>query len=240
MIRLCVPHASEGVLRIDGPQLHYLARVHRVTVGEAVEVFDGRGHVFPATVTQLMPEEGTLTLSAARAIPPSRHVTVVQGLPKSDKFEWIVQKVTELGANAVLPAQCVRSVSKIADNAEKKVQRWQRIAEEAARQCGRADVPIIHAPARLPQALAALPTDAAVLVLDEEERSVPLSAALAEAAARPVALVVGPEGGLAREEVQWLLQRGGTAVTLGARVLRTETAALAALCVIRHFDGELG
>lgn len=240
MIRLFVPGAQEGVVTLEGPRFHYVARVLRLEVDDALEVFDGHGLRFLAKVTGRETDRVTLALAAGEAVAASRPVAVVQGLPKGDKLELVLQKGTELGASAFVPAPSARSVVKLEGKEESRVARWQRIVEEAARQCGRADVPVVHPPTPLTRLTTRLPPDAAVLVLDEEERALPLSTAVRALGTRPLALVIGPEGGLTREEVQHLVEAGATSVTLGPRVLRTETAALAALSVIRHLDGELG
>ncbi len=238
MIRLHLPGAQAGSTRLEGARLHYLARVLRVKVGDALEVFDGRGTSFEAQVAELSELHATLTLTRPRVTPPPRAVTLLQGLPKADKLELVLQKGTELGAAAFAPVACARSVVKLDGKEEKKQQRWQRIAEEAARQCGRAEVPVVHHPRPLFEAVRALPEGTRVLVLDEEETAVPLSAAVPPDA--PVALVIGPEGGLSRAEVEGLRSLGATSVTLGPLILRTETAGLAALSVLRHLDGLLG
>ncbi|MFZ5439398.1 MAG: 16S rRNA (uracil(1498)-N(3))-methyltransferase [Myxococcota bacterium] len=240
MIRLLVPGASEGRCQVDGERLHYLSRVLRLREGDSLEVFDGQGQRFDARVAALNDARAELELSNRRVEPAARSITIVQGLPKADKLELVLQKGTELGATAFVPAACARSIVKLDGKEEAKQARWQRIVEEAARQCRRADVPRVHAPAPLAAAVAALAPDTAVLVLDEEERAVPLSVAAANASPRPLALVIGPEGGLAREEVAALVARGATPITLGALILRTETAALAALAVLRHLEGHLG
>lgn len=244
MIRLLLPHAAPGAVTVEGPRLHYLVRVLRLAEGDALEVFDGRGSCFDARVTTVATETATLTLGPARAAPLPRALTVVQGLPKADKLELVLQKGTELGAAAFAPAACARSVVKLdgPDKEASKRERWQRIVEEAARQCGRADVPRVLPVKPLAQAVAALPGAPAVFVLDEEERALPLSLAARPAldAGRPIAVVVGPEGGLTREEVAALIAQGAAPVTLGRLILRTETAALAALVVLRHLDGDLG
>ncbi|MDX2010058.1 MAG: RsmE family RNA methyltransferase [Myxococcaceae bacterium] len=238
MKRVLVPNAASGPVKLTEARFHHLAVVQRVTVGEALEVFDGAGQVFAATVEQLGVDHLVLLLSEPRRVPAPRRVVVVQGLPKADKLELVLQKGTELGAAAFLPAQARRSVVRLDGKVEQKLERWRRIVEEAARQCGRADVPEVLPPA--PLEAVTLP-GTTVLVLDEAERSLPLSLALeAVAPEAAVALVVGPEGGLDRAEVDALTARGARAVTLGPLVLRTETAALAALAVIRHLDGQLG
>jgi 16S rRNA (uracil1498-N3)-methyltransferase len=244
MTRLLVPHAASGPVTIDGLRRHHLVTVLRLREGDTLEVFDGRGTRFDGTVTAIGPTEARLTLTNPRAMPAARALTVVQGLPKADKLELVLQKGTELGAAVFAPAACARSVVKLDAPAKEHArrERWQRIVEEAARQCGRADVPRVLPVRPLEAAVAALEDAPAVFILDEEERALPLSVAAREAldARRPIALVIGPEGGLAREEVAALVARGAVPVTLGTLVLRTETAALAALAVLRHLDGDLG
>lgn len=238
MKRVLLPEAAAGAMRVSGPRFHHLAIVLRVRAEEALEVFDGRGQVFDAKVVSVEADALTVQLGAPRAVPPPRRVTVVQGLPKADKLELVLQKGTELGASAFWPVAMKRCVVKLDGKEEKKLERWRRIVEEAARQCGRADVPEVLEPVRLAEVAM---TDTTVLVLDEAERSLPLSDAVRSVeASRSLALVVGPEGGLDRSEVDALVEHGALAVTLGPNILRTETAALAALAVIRHLDGLLG
>ena len=163
---------------------------------------------------------------------------LIQGLPKADKLDLVLQKATELGVSAVWPVLTERSVARPKPEAlGTRHARWQRIAEEAARQSGRAEVPEVTALRSLEEAARALGSGMRLLILDEEERSERLGAAAGDGA---VALVVGPEGGLAREEVRLLRDLGGVPVSLGPLVLRTETASLAALAVLRHLDGLLG
>ncbi|MFT3714112.1 MAG: RsmE family RNA methyltransferase [Archangium sp.] len=241
MVRLLVSGAREGEVSIEGDRLHYLVRVLRLRAGDELEVFDGAGLRFDARVQSMDEKHAVLKLGASRAVPSLREVLVVQGLPKGDKLELVLQKGTELGASGFLPAACERSVVKLDGKEESKRARWQRIAEEAARQSGRADVPTVHAPGALLKALEPFVATHALLVLDEEERALPLSQAVSSLDAdRPLALVIGPEGGLSRSEVTALIAKGARCVTLGRLVLRTETAALAALTVVRHLDGVLG
>lgn len=241
MKRLHLPHAAAGALRLEGPRFHHLIRVLRVAAGERLEVFDGRGTVFAARVEDVGADAATLTLDPGEPQPPPRAITIVQSLPKAEKLEWVLQKCTELGAASFVPVFSERTVVKPSGREDTKVQRWQRIVEEAARQSGRADVPTVLAPQPLIDGVRAL-SSALVLVLDEEEEALALSAAVAQAlsSAQPLALVIGPEGGLSRAEVAALHQLGAVSVTLGSRVLRTETAALAALAVLLHLQGELG
>jgi 16S rRNA (uracil1498-N3)-methyltransferase len=240
MVRLFLPlDGTPAQTRVEGERLHYLARVRRLSAGDALEVFDGKGRAFPARITELDDTHAQLRLDPPREVPSGTPVFLVQGLPKGDKLELVLQKATELGASGFLPVETERAVVKLAGSrAEDRRVRWQRIVEEAARQCGRADVPAVEPVRRLLDAIDALPPGTRVLVLDEEERARRLTDALVPGA--PIALVIGPEGGLARAEVDALSSRGALPVTLGRLVLRTETASLAALAVIRHLDGALG
>lgn len=242
MIRLLleVPAPAPDTLTVRGERLHYLAHVLRLREGAALEVFDGRGARFAATVVSLGEDAATLSLSAPQPGVFGSALTLLQGLPKADKLEWIIQKGTELGVSRFMPVATARAVVKLdAERGAHKRERWQKIADEAARQCGRSDTAAVEAPQPLLQAAAALPEGTQLLILDEEERTLRLSAAVRRDPG-PVALVIGPEGGLSREEVAALQGRGGIPVTLGPRVLRTETAGIAAASVLLHLHGELG
>jgi 16S rRNA (uracil1498-N3)-methyltransferase len=234
--------AAEGTIRLTGDGHHHLVNVLRVTSGEELELFDGLGAAFRATVTGVTATEIVLDLGPAHDEPPQRRLIIIQGLPKGEKLEFVLQKGTELGVAAFCPVQCERSIVKLEGKATTRRARWLKIVEEAARQCGRADVPEVAALSSLSEAARGLAGESVVLVLDEEERAVPLSVGFARARAsnQPVSLIVGPEGGLSRSEVAAVVALGAIPVTLGRRILRTETAALAAVSVLRFLDGHLG
>ena len=239
MIRvlLPVPDPAPSLFRVEGERHHYLRRVLRVDEGDEVEVFDGQGRAFSARVAKLEETALELVLGHERREAPVRRVTVVQGLPKGEKLEWVIEKAVELGASAIVPAEAERSVVRLdAARAVRRHERWQKIANEAARQCGRSDVPTVLPLMPMARVREALEPGCVLLVLDEEERARPLSQALPPSPT-PVALVVGPEGGLTREEVAELVSEGGVPVTLGGLILRTETAALAALSALAALWG---
>jgi len=244
VIRLLAPLPSPlpATLTLEGERFHYLVRVLRLAEGDGLEVFDGLGRACPAKVARVGPATAELSLGEEVEQRKGAALSLIQGMPKGDKLEWVLQKGTELGATHFFPADTARSVVKLsAERAQERVKRWVKIVEEAARQCQRADVPWVEPPRLLLDAVAALPQGTAVLVLDEEERARPLSHAFREVPAlAPLALVVGPEGGLERAEVAGLVALGGQAVSLGTRILRTETAALVGLALLQHLRGELG
>jgi len=238
-VRLDVPSPAPDRVRLDGASLHHL-RVARVVPGEALEVFDGRGRAWAASLESVDEDGAVLRLGDERRGAIGRPVVLIQGLPKGDKLDLVLQKATELGVSAVWPVLTERSVSRPKPEAlGTRHARWQRIVEEAARQSGRTEVPEVAVLRPLEEAARALGAGVRLLVLDEEEQGVRLSEA-AGTGAGPVALVIGPEGGLTREEVEALHAAGGVSVSLGSLVLRTETAGLAALAVLRHLDGLLG
>jgi 16S rRNA (uracil1498-N3)-methyltransferase len=228
------------VVRDDA--LLYLRDVLRLRPGAPVEVFDGEGGVYPSTLGAWLVDGAELELGPReeRAAPGVR-VTLAQGIPKGDRIDFIVQKAVELGAQALVPVACERSVVKLdAAKAADRVQRWQRIAEEAARQCGRADTCRIDPVCKVEQLVfrPAQPGERR-LVLDEEERTVRLRDELRKPG-ESWTILIGPEGGLARDEVDLAVRGGYVPVTLGPRILRTETAGMAVLAVMQHVLGDLG
>lgn len=228
---------SDPKAQLSAEQLHYLREVLRLADGEEIEVFDGRGSAWRAELNGNALRVGEKLPAAPRAL----DVVLVQALAKGEKMEVVVQKATELGAARIVPLLSERSNVKLdSERGAAKAQRWRRIAQEAARQSGRADVPQIDPPCAWDAILALLRDDSQRrgLLLDPEERTLRLGQA-ARGEER-LLLAVGPEGGFSPQERSRALQAGLIAVGLGQRVLRTETAGLAALAVILHVHGELG
>ena len=216
---------------ITGAEAHHAAVVRRVRVGEAVTVGDGSGVWLDGTVTEAAPKRVVVSVTARTTTSPAHpRIVLAQALAKGDRDELAVQAATELGADEIVPWQAARSVSRWNDDkAAKGVARWQSIVREAAKQAHRAWVPAVTPPADV-RGLARRAAGAVVLVL-EPTASVALSA-VAVADAAEIVLVVGPEGGLAPEEITTLTDAGAIAVRLGDTVLRTSTAGPAALAVL--------
>ena len=227
--------AFGGRTVINGPDAGHIGRVLRLGPGDAVRLCNGRGMECDAVIERV--DADACLLQAGAAFPsetePACRVTVVQCLPKGEKPEWIVQKCVELGAANIvfaLSERCVRQPSK---NDEKKLTRWQRVADEAAKQSRRGVLP----PVTGVIALSALEPAAygLCLVCYEEETAVSLKAALrAHPGIGSAALVIGPEGGFTPAEVAALTARGAVCVSLGKRILRTETAGMAALAELLY------
>ena len=247
MQRLFIDRARlvPGTLMLTGEEHHYLRRVLRVIAGDELTLFDGQGGEAPARVLRMGPRAleltvGERTQQAARVGP---ELVLVQSLLKSDKMDWVVQKATELGATGVIPVESVRSVERLeGDRAVSRRERWLKIAVEAARQSGRATVPHIAPVTGLPDVLPALGAETLKLCFWEEAKPPEQSLRGLIPAERPVrvAVLVGPEGGLAPSEVHAATQHGWLTASLGPRVLRAETAAIAALAIVGYALGDLG
>jgi 16S rRNA (uracil1498-N3)-methyltransferase len=218
---------------VSGEPYHHLVHVLRARVGNTVELFDGHGRACEAVIESI--EESRALLRLGRRVEKrlERSLTLLQGLPKGEKWEWILQKGTELGASRFVPLTTARTIVKLDPaKAAHRQERWSKVVQEAARQCGRADVPEIWPLQTLSEALRRLSPGTTSFVLDEEERAMNLRRALAPLdPSVPLAFSVGPEGGWERDEIAMHRSHGATPVTLGTRVLRTETAALAVLAM---------
>lgn len=246
MHRFYVEHpASAGKTAVLSPEESaHAARVLRLRPDEEIVLLDGQ--TLWSAKLEVVNDRAceARVLSALPSPEPCAKVTLIQGLPKSDKLEWIVQKATELGVWALWPVEMTRCVAR--GGKDSRRDRLSRIALEAAKQSGRAHVPQIEPAQAFRQALEALKKDPPDLLLTawEEERALPMSRAIADFAAhhgRPgrVAVVIGPEGGIAAEEWEALRALGAVSVTLGPRILRTETAGLCALSVLWAALGEM-
>jgi 16S rRNA (uracil1498-N3)-methyltransferase len=231
---------SADPVRLDGSQAHQLARVLRVAVGERIELLDNSGWAFEVVLERVTPTEalGRVVRRYRPESEPSVRVVLCQGLPKHRKFDLILQKGTELGVARFVPLLTRYSDVRETPRAEEgKRARWERIVQEAAEQSGRAVLPEI-APLT-PFADICVPPKQGVLSLMGHAREgvKPLREALRAAGPGPwaeVRLGVGPEGGLSDDEVTLAHEAGIRIVSLGPRVLRTETAAIAALAILLY------
>ncbi|MGI5885594.1 MAG: RsmE family RNA methyltransferase [Candidatus Spyradocola sp.] len=225
--------SEDGAIR--GEELKHLRQVLRLAPGAQVEILRG-GRRYLAELTSVGPEEARY--AEQEELPdnePLCRVTLYQGLCKGEKMDFLVQKCTEMGVSAVVPVEMARSVAR-ADRAEKKTERYARIAREAVKQCGRARVPEILPAMGFAEALQRM-RGHELLLMPYEEGGRPFDAPIR---ARSVGLLIGPEGGIAPEEAEAVRGIGGVPVTLGSRILRTETAGLVALTLALHAAGDLG
>ncbi|MBQ9228096.1 MAG: 16S rRNA (uracil(1498)-N(3))-methyltransferase [Eubacterium sp.] len=239
MQKLFVNETPDRQLVLDGEQARHIAGSLRMKVGDMLTVTDGSGNDYGCLIEAITKETVTLTVCYQQASDsePSCRVTVYQGVPKAAKLEEIIQKCTELGAAKIVPVLTRRCVSRPDEKgAQKKNARYQKIALEAAQQSGRGVVPEIAPQCTLKQALAQ--DDSTLRLVFYEGGGEPLRA-LIPPEAESVSIYIGPEGGFDREEVDLLVQSGARCATLGKRILRTQTAPVAALTAIMLLTGNL-
>ncbi|HET8699309.1 MAG TPA: 16S rRNA (uracil(1498)-N(3))-methyltransferase [Gammaproteobacteria bacterium] len=223
---------------LDEREAHYLGHVLRLQRGDELVAFNGRGAERLARVRTLHRRGAELELGAERgALPESPlDLTLVQAIAKADAMDFIVQKSTELGVRTIRPVYTEFSVVKLDDErAERRVEHWRKIARSACEQCGRHSPPLIAPPAGLRAGCEALPAATLKLALDLEAAA-PLARVQLDNA--PLALAVGPEGGFSAEDWRRLDAAGFARITLGPRVLRAETAALAACGLAQSLWGD--
>jgi 16S rRNA (uracil1498-N3)-methyltransferase len=252
-IHVDLPLSGGGEIDLPEAAAAHLTRVLRLTAGARVVAFDGRGGEWDAQLSAVTRHGARLALLAHRDVEresPLRTV-LLQAIARGDKMDFVVQKATELGVTEVVPVLSRRGNVRLdADQAARKREHWQAVAASACEQCGRNRVPAVALPLALPAALAALRDTAAardsgvqtlklLLAAATDEATLPgLLANLSPAAGTTVALLAGPEGGFDPEEEQMAALAGFRACRLGPRVLRSETAALAALAALQAIAGD--
>jgi len=239
-----------GRVRLTGDDAHHLATVMRARPGDEFVVCDGSGAEWPARAECLTPGLVEAALGERRRSPAEMawKITVAQSLPKGDKLETVVQKGTEAGAYAFRPFQSKRTIVQYDERKEgKRLERWRKIAKEAAQQAHRGIVPDVMPVCSWRSLVAAFGEYDLVLLCYEEEgrsgtglRSVLNDKKRGFGAEPNVLVVIGPEGGFAPEEAEQAVAAGAVAVGLGRRILRTETAGLVALACLAYESGELG
>ena len=235
---------ANGTARLSAEDSRHALRVLRLDVGDEVELVCEPAH-YLAGIAAI--EDGMVTVAIRGELRPTEaktRVTLYQGLPKADKMELIAQKTTELGVYAIRPVAMERCVVKLeGKDAGKKIERWQKIAREAVKQCARTAVPEVLDVKKLAQLKEELEALDVLIVPWEEARDGSIRDALAAFEGREdlsVGILIGPEGGISQKEAQWLAENANAKlVTLGPRILRTETAGLAALTMVMAYRGEM-
>ncbi len=218
----------------------HLRTVLRLSAGDGILLLDGRGGSAPARILSL--ESGSAlaeVLSVSRLRPSAVSLSLIQGVPKGDKLDLVLQKGTELGVGRFILTPMARSVGRIkAERKEAKSGRWKKIVLEAARQSGQAFLPEVEVVQDFSTALAQTQADLKLLLW--EEAALPLPNLLPAQPPMQIAVVIGPEGGLTAQEAELAIAAGYRAVRLGPRILRTETAGLAIMSILQYLYGDLG
>lgn len=227
---------------IDGEDFHHITRVMRMKTGDHIVCVTNDGKSAECVIAEITDEKVVAQLvkweDGSTELPVK--VSIASGLPKGDKLEWIIQKGTELGASEFVPFLAARSIVKWDEKkAAKKVERWQKIAKEAAEQSYRNQVPFVNSPVNLITLLQKAGNYDVKLIAYEEEAKLGEAAVLAKTLnelkpGQSLLIVFGPEGGLDSKEINILIENGFKACGLGPRILRTETAPLYLLSAVSY------
>lgn len=248
MQRFFVPAAAirNGVVEFDASVAHQLRQVLRLTVGDTVVVCDDQGHAWQAALILLERQraQARLLLEQVGHSEPATRITLYQGTLKADKFEWVLQKGTELGVARFVPLVTQRSIVRDEAVLAAKHPRWQTIVREAAEQAGRARMPVVAAAQSLTTALQTAGEPAGLrLICWENETSQRLrdvvEAVVDRGSTIAIDLFIGPEGGFAADEITAARTHGLHVVSLGPRILRAETAGLAAVAALLYARHEM-
>ena len=221
-----------GRAALTGLHAAHVSRVLRARVGQEFDIAAG-GEVRLGRIIAVTDDRVEFELGDAVSEQAIRPITLALAVFKFDRFEWAIEKCTELGASQVIPVIARRTDTHLAHAGEKRVERWRRIAREASQQSRRTAVPDIADPRKLKSFLAA-PQPSRRIILAEKENQVQL--ADVGGGSDPIALAIGPEGGWAEEEILMFSTAGWQAASLGPTILRAETAAIAALAIVQSLS----
>lgn len=247
MPRIFLPFTeTSGSILITGEKAKYLATVLRCKEGEALVIFDGKGASLKTIIRRITKKDILAEIvEAIRCdLKAPLPVTLTQGLLKGEKMDLVIQKTTELGIGKIAPVITERSQLR----ETRKLDRWKKIAEEAARQCGRSDIPDISEPLSFNELFTEKTMPDTLNLLFWEKGGLPLKEAIhgqslsqtPASALQPVNILIGPEGGFTNEEVELAKAHGCIVTSLGERILRAETAAISAVTLVQFLAGELG
>ena len=247
MPKFFAPEAAPGArfLVLTGENAAH-ARVLRLKAGESVTVCDAKGTDFQCVISDIAPEQVSLVVQseAPSRAEPGVFCSVYMAFAKAEKLEHVVQKATELGAGEIVAFPSSRCVARLDEKTlAKKLERWQKIAREAVKQCARVHAPEVKLPRKLSAMKEELNALDVLIVPWEDARDGSIAQCLAPFADREsisVGILIGPEGGIAPEEAEWLTREANAKlVTLGPRILRTETAAIASQTIVMALRGEM-
>jgi len=245
MARFFLPQANiqEGRGVVHGQELTHLMKVLRLRAGDFVTVFDNTGWEYEAVIETLTSERGELKIveSHATGRDPSIPITLAVGLTKGEKLDWVIEKATELGVTTIIPLSSTFTVPKLdRDKIQKRAERWRKIAVSAAKQCGRSRIPEVRSLCSFENFLREPWSETLKLIFWENEAEQSVHELFQKCReAKSVLFAIGPEGGFSKTEVELANAQGFQSVHMGRRILRAETAALAALTLVQFLWGDL-
>jgi 16S rRNA (uracil1498-N3)-methyltransferase len=246
MRRFIIPSqiVDDDAITITGDLFHHITHVLRLKKGARILLVDANGREFVGKISQVGGQKFTFTTEKTLVAPPVEtglNITLFQGLPKGDRLESILQKCTELGIAEIVPFVAARSVARVqAGSINKKLERWRRIVLEAARQSNRTTVPEISFAGNLTEVLQQAEQPVKLLLWEEEKAGTLKKLLTGTPPPERIAVLVGPEGGLTDEEVLSAVNCDFISVSLGRRIVRTETAGPTILSILQFYWGDIG
>lgn len=233
----------EDYIRIIGGDVNHIKNVLRLSKNEKIEISNKDGKRFVAKISSIQSNVIIATILEQRQglNEPDTKVVLFQGLPKASKMDFIIQKTVEIGIDEIYPVITNRTIVKIKDvkKVNKKIERWNKIALEAAKQCKRDIVPKINDVINFDKMLNMLSNEKNIIVPYEDEKNLSIKEILKDCNRNTISLIIGPEGGFETEEIRRLKKIDANIVTLGPRILRSETAGMVALSIILYEFGDL-
>jgi 16S rRNA (uracil1498-N3)-methyltransferase len=237
------PQIEKGLLKVEGSEVRHIRRVLRLKVGDRLVLFDGSAKEYEGVIVEESPS--SVVIKVEDILSPLREspleITLAQSLLKGEKMEYLIQKATELGIRKIIPFFSSRSVP-LLDKSKKlrRYHRWEKIAIEACKQCGRVAVPKVEPLQNYSEMLGMASSEALRLILWEKKGQGLKEVLKGSAGRTKIFFVVGPEGGMSDEEMGEAQKAWFTPITLGKRILRSETAGLCLLSVLQYEWGDLG
>lgn len=236
MYRFFVEEKYKEFMTVTGGDAHHIMNVLRLGRGDVIQIVADDGTVARGEITDINDHAVTVHCHeiVAESHEPTVNITLAQGLAKGEKMDFVIQKAVELGVKSVIPVLMEHSVVRLTEErALKRVERWQKIALAAAKQCKRECVPKIF-PMQAFKNLFVTKDYDLILLAYEGELETSLKSVLREQKYSNILLIIGPEGGLSQEEIETATAKGARTISLGRRILRTETAGLAAVAGIMY------
>jgi 16S rRNA (uracil1498-N3)-methyltransferase len=237
------PRIEKGMLKVEGEEVKHIRKVLRLRAGDEIALFDGLGKEFEGMIV----EEGlsSVIIKIQKVYSSKRdsplEVTLAQSLLKGEKMDYLIQKATELGIQEIIPFLSSRSVPLLEKSGKlKRHHRWERIAVEASKQCGRSVVPKIESLQDYSEILRRTSPNTLLLILWEREGTRLKEILERSEERKKIFFVIGPEGGFSQKEVEEAKRAGFIPVTLGRRILRAETASLCLLSILQYEQGDIG
>lgn len=227
---------NDHTITLEGENAKHIGNVLRAKKGDIITVCDGEGRDYECEITEITKKVviAKITDIFTNDNEPDIKLTLYQALPKADKMELVIQKCIEIGVDRIVPVKTEHTVVKLDGKEDKKIQRWNKIAESAAKQCGRGKIPVVDNVMTFKEAISEATNLDSAIIPYEKEREYSLKTFAKGFKGKSIGIFIGPEGGFSNDEIDFAISKGVKSVTLGKRILRTETAGLVTSVILLY------